>query len=139
MNPTMYDGDQLIMYKFIYNYSKPKRGDIVIIYIPKEKRVNINDKLYIKRVIATEGEKVRVKGRKVYIDNEEVKETFIKIKDYYYEDFDEATVPKNNIFVMGDNRTNSRDSRDIGFIPLTDVKGKALIRIWPFSSFGLLR
>lgn len=131
MEPTLYDGDQLIVYKFIYLYKKPQKGDIVVIKIPPEKRINRREKLYIKRVIATEGDIVAVKDRKVYLNGKPLDEPNVIKEGGSYPEFEEAEVPVGHVFVLGDNRVNSRDSRELGFIPNEYVEGKAIIRIWP--------
>lgn len=139
MNDTLQDKDRLILSHINYT---PEKGDIVVI------NSDVLNKTIIKRVIGTEGDKitidygtntVTVNGEK--ISNEHNKETMIdtgmfdiahKVSDGVYE----YEVPKDSVFVMGDNRNNSMDSRRIGCVDIDDVLGEAVFRIFPFDSFG---
>ena len=132
MEPTLKDGQRLIATNMFY---KPKKGDIVI-FNNENSRLN---KTLVKRVIATEGQKVKIDfdAGKVYVDGKELNEPYIKEFTKQRENFfaDEVTVPKGHIFVMGDNRNNSTDSRSnlVGMVPVENVIGKAVLRLYPFS------
>lgn len=136
MEPTLHDMDQLIVYKLGYLIHKPQKGDIVVVDVPLEKRYNKNEKLYIKRLIASEGDKVAVKNKTVYLNGKALEEINVIKDGYTYVEFEEQTVPEGYVFVLGDNRVNSRDSRELGFIRYKDIKGQAVVRIWPFNTFG---
>lgn len=141
MVPTLHDKDQLIVYKLGYQFNEPQKGDIVVVWIPPEKRINQSEDLYIKRVIAKAGDTIEVKDKQVYINDEPLNENHgINLEGIgVYTDFPRSVVPPGHAFVMGDNRINSRDSRELGFIPYTDIKGKAVFRFWPIDSFGKLK
>lgn len=136
MLPTLVDKDRLIVSYLFYT---PKNGDIVIVN-------NDNpalEKVIVKRVIATEGQTVDID-----FDNGEVKVDGKVLQEDYINNptlLDEGghsypvTVPENCVFVMGDNRQNSLDSRDsrVGFVPEDEILGKVSLRIFPFSRFGV--
>lgn len=142
MEPTLQVGDHILVTKFIYGiripftniklfqFNKPKRGDIIVFIFPKDR-----SKDFIKRVIAVEGEKIEIVRNKIYINDKLIDDPW----GYYSEKYDWArsllpidhygpkVVPKDSLFVLGDNRDNSQDSRFWDFVSLNDVKGKALI------------
>ena len=136
MLPTLTAGDRLIISNFFYS---PKTGDIVVIQVEDEiakKRplVLAEDSSIIKRVIATEGQTVRIQNGVVYVDGAPLEGDF-----NYFADADnmaEITVSAGHIFVMGDNRAISLDSRTLGEIDARTVIGKVLFRLAPFSEFG---
>lgn len=140
MFPTLHDGDRLIVQKVTYYFRKPKALDIVVVKNPANKKEK-----YIKRVIAVAGDKYKIINHKVYVNGKELNEPYInevmnvQIDENYK---NEITIPKGTIFVMGDNRNNSLDSRfnpPVGPIPYNLVVGKASFRLFPFSSFGKLK
>ncbi len=130
MEPTLLVGDHLIADMRIYKSEKPKRGDIIIFEFPKDP-----SKDFIKRVIGMEGEKVELVNNKIHIDEKLLDDTWgYFTKDYPALDtFGPVVVPKDSLFVLGDNRNNSQDSRFFGFINIKKVKGKALYIYWAKS------
>lgn len=126
MHPTLESGDRLIVLKLGYRFKHPEHGDIVVFKNPDDPHVN-----YIKRVIGVEGDTVEIKDGKVYVNGTALVEPYIA--ETTLGEYPRTVVPEGTIFVMGDNRNFSRDSRNshVGFIPLENVIGKAKIRIWP--------
>ena len=131
MHPTLENGEVLVLNKFKYKIFDVKRGDIVSLKYA-------NTKYLIKRIIGLPGDTVYIKDSKVYINNEVYEEFYIS-KDLKYEDFNvQSTIPENMYFVLGDNRVDSIDSREIGLVSKSDIIGKASIRIWPLNKFKFL-
>ena len=142
MEPTLQVGDHILVSKFIYGikipftdiklfqYNKPRRGDIIVFIYPKD-----HSKDFIKRVIGTEGDKVEVVRNKIYINDKLMEDPWGRYEEkmdwrrYFQpmERYGPEIVPKDSLFVLGDNRDNSQDSRFWGFVNLNAVKGKALI------------
>ena len=129
MHPTLENGDRLIINKIEYRLGEPDYGDIVILNYSSSVE-------YVKRVIAKGGDTIAIKDQVVYVNGEPIDEPYVNTDPYG--DFPEVTVPEGTYFVMGDNRENSTDSRSlmVGFVPVKNIMGKAVWRIWPFSKFG---
>ncbi|MHC6179596.1 signal peptidase I [Clostridium sp. JNZ X4-2] len=133
MDPTLNNGDRLIVEKVSYYFRAPKPGDIVVIKYPADPKEK-----FIKRVIGVGGDRVRIEDGKLYVND------VVKNEPYILEtmtgNFDEVTVPQNTVFVLGDNRNNSRDSRypDVGFVSYKMVVGRAAFRLYPFNRMGRL-
>lgn len=129
MFSTLDNKDRLIVEKVTYHFTDPKPGDIVVIKNPE----NISER-FIKRVVAVAGDRVKIQDNKLYVNDKAVEEKYIH--DNIMADFDEVTVAENSIFVMGDNRNNSKDSRMLGSISKKLVVGRAALRIYPFNKAG---
>jgi len=132
MLSTLAPSDYIIISNIAYRKEMPKRGDIIVFKRVSEKD---NDKTipYIKRVIAIAGDIIKIQQGLVSINNEPLKEDYInpENKQSPYSQFQpERTVPDGMIFVLGDNRDNSSDSRIFGFVPVSDVIGQATTLIW---------
>lgn len=148
MEPTLEIGDHILVNKFIFGikipltsvnlfpWEKPQRGDVIVFIYPLEP-----DKDFIKRVIGVPGDTVRIVNRKLYINGVEVPDPHAVYKEDVVlpgeaqkrDNFGPVTVPKEALFVLGDNRDRSLDSRFWGFVPLGDVKGKAFIIYWSWD------
>ena len=135
MSPTLVSGDEILVNRFVYKVTDPKRGDIIV-FLP-----NGNEKshYYVKRVIGVPGDTVLIQNGAVYINGEVYKE---EIEAAAIEEAglasEEITLDSDEYFVLGDNRNNSEDSRyaNIGNIKKDYIIGKAWFRVAPFSSFG---
>ena len=104
--------------------------------------VEIGKDSYIKRVIGLPGEHVKIENGKVYINGEELEEDYLQenvVTDSLSGVYTDIVVPEGCIFVMGDNRQQSTDSRRFGCIPLERIEGKVLFRFWPFDLFGKVK
>jgi signal peptidase I len=130
MQPNIWENEKVLVGKVEYYFTTPKRGDIVI--------VKFSDRTedIIKRVIATAGERIQVTGGYVYINGKKLDEPYVE--EPANEDTPEMTVPPGTIFVMGDNRNDSHDSRAVGPIPLDKVLGRAYLIVWPTDKWSKL-
>jgi signal peptidase I len=167
MKPTLLVGDHILVNKFIYGiklpftdrylvqFTKPKRGDIVVFKWPRNEK-----KDFIKRVIGVAGDQVEIRDDMLYVNGKKIETEHVGtfrdrslpradkylellgesnhyILDVYRqnENFGPVTIPKDSLFVMGDNRDNSRDSRYWGFVSLNKLKGKAMIIYWSWPEW----
>jgi signal peptidase I len=149
MIPTLLIGDHILVNKFIYGttipfsdkrvlvFKKPERGDIIVFKYPENPK-----KDFIKRVVATGGDKIESKNKVIYINGSRMSEPFAQHTDNAMlpagmslrDNFEPITVPENKLFVMGDNRDQSHDSRFWGLVDLKEIKGEALIIYWSWNS-----
>ncbi len=137
MLPTLQINDRLIIDKWSYRSQPPQRGDIVLFSPTEElKQQNFKD-AFISRLIGIPGDKVEVKGGKVYVNNQPLEENYIEEAPDYQ--FGPVTVPANSYFVLGDNRNNSYDSHYWGFVPRENIMGKATKRFWPPERSGAIK
>lgn len=163
MYPTLKQNQRLVLNRISRTIKEvPSRGDIITFEAPTNSVASstkaeynneltslfakfsyyvleINKQSYIKRVIALPGERVELKDNKIYINGEELQEDYLQegviteAKNIYLTEF---IVPEGYIFAIGDNRTQSKDCREFGCVPIEKVEGKVWIRFWPFNVFG---
>lgn len=149
MAPTLQIGDHLLVNKFIYGVkipvirktlipvSNPQRGDIIVFIYPQDR-----SKDFIKRVIGVAGDQIEIRNKKIFINGKSYQDNFgVYVDPVLYpnmvqprDNFGPVTVLENSLFVMGDNRDKSLDSRFWGFVDLQDVEGKALFVHWSWNS-----
>ncbi|MNI49205.1 Signal peptidase I S [compost metagenome] len=146
MQPNFHTGERVIVNEILYDIRSPQRGEVIVFHVPSEGRD------FIKRVIAVAGDTVKVEGDVVTVNGEPVDETYIQgaidaahnnnalynNKDFPNEDFPDGTVPEGHVFVMGDNRSDSTDSRMIGYVPLGDIVGRADLIFWPVKDISII-
>jgi len=150
MRPTLLEGDRLMVNKLRYGarvpltkkrlpgFSKPERGDIIVFIFPGDPKRD-----FIKRLIAFGGEQVEIKDGDIFINGRNVEDPVVKNIFYYnrgdYGSMGEPiTVPKGNVFVLGDNSGSSHDSRFWGFVPEENIIGRAEFIYWPFDRMRFL-
>ena len=138
MVPTLEVGDRVLVNKFIYRFSDPQRGDIIVFRSVAEGGVDL-----IKRVVGLPGDKVELLHGQVFLNGQRQNEPYVVNKPCVSGrpktcSYGPVTVPKGHYFVMGDNRANSEDSRFIGPVPKKTIVGEAFLRLWPPGRVGLL-
>ena len=133
MRPTLQSAERVVVNKFIYRFRPPERGEILVFRYPRDPSRD-----FIKRVIAVPGDTIEIRDGRVYVNAALLNEPYILSKTRG--NYPLATVPDGHIFVMGDNRNNSEDSRfaDVGFVPFDLIKGKAMLVFWPVSQLKTL-
>jgi signal peptidase I len=131
MQPTLHAGNFVLVNKIAYKLGYPERGDVIVFrYPPDPEQVP-----YIKRIIGLPGDRVRIFDGKVSVNDQILVEPYIAATTHQG---GEWTVPENALFVMGDNRNNSSDSRSWGMVPMENVIGKAEVVYWPPDKWGML-
>lgn len=151
MQPNFQTGERVIVNKILYKIREPKRGEVIVFHVPEENRN------FIKRVIGVEGDTIRYEGDDLYVNGEKVDETYIKEAvdqahaeghdynnnslsgNFPNESFTESVVPEGHIFVLGDNRPESKDSRMIGFVSLDEVIGRSDVIFWPLDKAKIVQ
>jgi signal peptidase I len=138
MEPTLHNYEYILVDKAAYLFHAPERGDVIVFAYPHDTSID-----YVKRIIAIPGDTISVVGERVTVDGVTLHEPYVN-KDDPYNPFPPIVhlhVGSNDYFVMGDNRGNSSDSRQWGFVPRQDILGKADFIYWPFNvnNYGLLQ
>jgi signal peptidase I len=148
MQPNFWNRERIIVNKIIYDIRQPQRGEVIVFHVPQENRD------FIKRVIGLPGDTVKVEGDTVYINGKPYDEKYLKAAydkahaegalynrpdgNFPNSAFPDGVVPAGTVFVMGDNRPNSEDSRMIGYIPMNRIVGRADLVFWPINDFHLV-
>ncbi len=131
MEPNFHDGQFLLVSKLNYLFGQPQRGDVIIFHYPLDPRKN-----FIKRVIGRPGEKVEIRGGKIFVNDVRIPEPY----PYNFANYDwgPVTVGPDEYFVLGDNRPESSDSHSWGMLPAKNIIGKAWVSYWPPSEWGVI-
>jgi signal peptidase I len=135
MEPTLNVGDRVIVNKLSYDLHDVNRGDLIVFERPDGAEGDIKD--LIKRVIGLPGETVEIRNGTVIVDGRVLDEPYLA-DDEILADFAPVQVPEGHVFVMGDNRDDSRDSRVFGSIAEDSIVGRAFVRVWPLTNLGTL-
>ncbi|MEI6286258.1 MAG: signal peptidase I [Bacillota bacterium] len=136
MKPTLLDGQRLVVNKFIYRWFKnPQHGDIVVFKYPSDQNRD-----FIKRVIAVQGETLEIIDGSVYVNGNQIQESYTLEPMRVANNYPKIDIPAGYMFVMGDNRNNSEDSRysDVGLVSYDLIKGKAVLVFWPLNKIRTL-
>lgn len=136
MQPTFYTGERLLVNKFIYRFREPQRGEVIVFRPPGEPSY----RKFIKRVIGVSGDVIDIKDGIVYVNGEPLdpKYAFDRIERRFFSIAFPIRVPDGHVFVLGDNRNNSKDSRQLGPIPIESITGEAFLLYWPLSKGGIV-
>jgi len=128
MSPTLQDQDRLIVNKFVYltHIGEPQLGDIVMLYYPNNPK-----KSFVKRVIASENQTIRMVNGQVFVNEVQIDDSFVPPEYRGHDDYGPVVIPEGYYFVMGDHRTNSSDSRHWGYVPKKYIIGRVQLRWWP--------
>ncbi len=136
MQPNFYEGEFILVNKLAFKLGEPERGEVIVFHNP-----NNTDEDYIKRVVGLPGDTIEIHGQTVYVNGEIFEEPYplMPFRAGLNSDVDPTVVPPGQLFVMGDNRGNSSDSRAIGSIPEELIVGQAWLRVWPLNRWGLIQ
>jgi signal peptidase I len=163
MEDTLLRNDRVLVSKFVYRFSEPEPGDVIVFVAPPQEvgpvpergpvgkffdsllhglGLRSSERDFIKRLVATEGQTVQIKGGRLYVDGKRLDEPYIKdhspMPDFPSGSAEPYKVPEGALFVMGDNRFNSRDSRAFSAIKRSSVVGRAFVVIWPPGRLRIL-
>ena len=132
MEPTLHDKELILVDKWSYLFHAPTRGDVIVFVAPPEPSQD-----YIKRIIAVPGDTITIRDTSVIVDGVNLRETYVDPKRqgnlYAYRTISNMLVPPDDYFVLGDNRIGSSDSRNWGFVPRTNIIGRAALVYWPLG------
>jgi signal peptidase I len=128
MEPNLLPHDRVLVNKFIYHFRPPAPGEIIVLHPPIDASRN-----YIKRVVAVSGQTVRIRDGRVYINDRPLPEPYLHVTTNG--DYGPQVVPPLQVFVLGDNRGNSEDSRAFGFVSVHSIVGEAMVIYWPIQRF----
>ncbi|MBI4090598.1 MAG: signal peptidase I [Candidatus Komeilibacteria bacterium] len=132
MEPSFHSKEYLIIDEISYRFSDPERGEVVVLRYPRDRR-----QFFIKRIVGLPGERIRLENGIVSVNGRPLEESYVSELYMNNASMDEITLGADEYFVMGDNRTNSLDSRSFGPISRNAIVGRAWIRGWPFNRISL--
>jgi len=134
MMPSLEDQERIFVNKFVYRLEPIERGDIVVFRYPRDP-----SKSYIKRVIGMAGDRIRIDGGQVYVNDQALDEDYVPPAYTDARSLKEIVVPQHCFFVLGDHRSMSNDSRDFGAVDQGFIYGKAVFGYWPMDKLGRVR
>jgi len=134
MMPSLDDQERIFVNKFVYRLEPIERGDIVVFKYPRDP-----SKSYIKRVIGTEGDHIRIDAGQVFVNDVALDEDYVPAAYADARSYPETVVPPHHYFVLGDHRSMSQDSRDFGPVSQNLIYGKAVFGYWPMDKLGRVR
>jgi signal peptidase I len=134
MEPGLEDQERIFINKLVYRLESIERGDIVVFRYPRD-----THKSFIKRVIGLPGDHIYISYGHVYVNGQQLLETYVPFDYLDAKSFPEIVVPSNAYFVLGDHRSMSNDSRDFGPVMRSYIYGKAVFGYWPMEKMGILR
>lgn len=132
MEPNLLPHDRVLVNKFIYRFRQPQPGEIVVLKPPTDPSRN-----YIKRVVAVSGQRIQIRADHVYVNGRMLPERYLSVATAG--EYGPVVVPASEVFVLGDNRGNSEDSRAFGFVPDRNLVGEAVLIYWPPQRVHVLR
>jgi signal peptidase I len=130
MEPSLHDGQFVVVNRLAYHWQEPIRGDIVVFYFPQNP-----SRRFIKRVIGLPGDSINIQSGQVFVNGILLEEPYVAAPANFS---GEWTVERGKVFVLGDNRNNSSDSPDWGDLPIDEIIGKAIFVYWPLDTIGLI-
>jgi len=131
MEPTLHNGEFVIVNKLAYRFGNPQLGDVIVFHYPRDP-----EQEYIKRVIGLPRDRIQINNGRVSVNGQTITEPYIASPPRYQSEW---TVPEDSLFVLGDNRNNSSDSHNWGPVPLDYVVGKAMFVYWPPDAWGMIQ
>lgn len=137
MFPNFDNGDYIITDKITYRVSQPKRGDVIVFKNPRDESQD-----FIKRILGLPGDTVEIKSGHIYLNGKLLEEPFLDSSvitnpGFFLQESETMVVPEGSYFVVGDNRQNSSDSREWGFLPKNEIIGRVVLRYWPQDAIGI--
>lgn len=132
MEPNLHTGERLLGNKFIYHFENPSRGDIVVFKYPADPR-----KVFIKRIVALPGDMIEIQSGKLFVNKKPVAEQYVKT--VAHGSFPAEKVTSGHVFVLGDNRDESNDSRFWGELPINNIQARAWLRYWPITKIAVFK
>lgn len=138
MIPTLHENDYLIINRIEYKIGQPKDGDVIVFKSDLE-QIDGTNKDLVKRIIGVEGDEVLITGGNVYVNGKQLDEPYLQEGTYTEGEID-LVVPEDKLFVLGDNREVSLDSRyeKVGLVDVSDVEGKVFVRLYPFNDISFI-
>jgi signal peptidase I len=139
MEPSLHDTELILVDKWTYLFHSPQRGDVIVFVAPPDPNLD-----YVKRIIATPGDRITIDNTTVIVNGVTLKETYVAPENqgniFSYKNIHNMLVPANDYFVLGDDRLRSSDSRDWGFVPRKNIIGRAAFVYWPLreDNYGFL-